>query len=810
MRVSWIAACAVSVVACSTAGTPTTPGGVSSVRTTVQAGGIDSLVLGAGVTANIDNHAGTAPVTVELAPAGPDDSSLGNLALSAFHLRVTGSGSTAGAGAREGQTLIPITLFVTTIRQAGDAVRAFLLQDAMDPTVTPLWNTPTGTDFTDPKDGSLHTVDAVKLQPPTAGATDYLVTLAALPTDCDLPPRLIDLDPGVSDPSRIPLILIHGWQANVIRCRPVTIGPVALLPVLSYEAWDQDDNHSPFDAFLSAFASDQSRGRYHVYVMHYPTYAPIAAASGFLSQKLSSLGGPPAVIVAHSMGGLVARGMMSLPGAPTIRGLITLGTPHEGSVMAGVVLGQSGYAATSVVTAEENCGLISGLETALGTLAASPYPPTSGLSDMVPGGVFVREIADNRPNSDRVYTIGAQIGPIDLPFGPVDCVTKQLTGQSGDGVVEVSSAVPGWSAGQQLVSGIDHTELPSDPRAIRLVEDALSRFASCQGSTPPPTPPGGFPLSGSIARESGGLVDVTLNGIVINGVAQTNIPASAFTIVENGCTIPAGDVSVTTGTGHVGVDLVFIEDLSGSMNAAIASVRSSVTTFAQSLAAQGLDVRFGSVGYSGSVSTIPSTPAGSPDEYIGPVQDLTDVATFRQHVADHWYSGGGNDVPENGLEAIEYAMNHLTWRSGAVRVLVDITNSSHHVAGDSCDGAGPCTDENLASITALLAGRAVLHAVAPADPAIRTADGGLDPWLIAAATGGKSLDFGSGVFDLNTIGITDAIAATTRLTFQSASRNTAAPENLRILVSINGVTAELAPGLLTYRLVDPALHHAMR
>ncbi len=53
-----------------------------------------------------------------------------------------------------------------------------------------------------------------------------------------------------------------------------------------------------------------------------------------------------------------------------------------------------------------------------------------------------------------------------------------------------------------------------------------------------------------------------------------------------------------------------------------------------------------------------------------------------------------------------------------------------------CDHQAPCTDETLASITALLSQYgAVVHAVASANLADRTPLNSLDPWLVAQATG---------------------------------------------------------------------------
>lgn len=796
---------------------PVLGGSRTSIRRVVPKGSVDTLSLSDSIAVAVDNSHGQADADLELVRVGssgilPTSSTLGG-----GILRVHGSGTAGRASLRSGLVTTSVTFFVRTARKAAGAVRNFFVQNTTARGAIPLWTTDVGTDYIDPKDGSLKTIETITLQPSVTETADYLVQLADLSKPCDLPPRLVDLEPSGPPGDRIPLILIHGIQLSMLDCRGTDVRlPVLGLVASYYQNWDLDNNRSPFDSLLKDLDTPKNallRARYHAYVLHYPTYQPIVTTSAFLRDRLATLPGGPPVIVTHSMGGLVARGMMGLSGAPPIHGLITIGTPHEGVPAASILIGTESLSLAQELAFVAVCPKI-GAAVALAALNSgwlrSYQPITPGLRDLAVESDLVGLLKSNRPSGDRVYTIGGSYeggsSLSDIGWEQIACLSAVLTGSIGsDGVVPISSALPAWSAGQQVIGQVTHNSLMESPTTFARVDDALTRLASCQPTTPPLTTGHPFVVSGTVLRRDATHIDITLNGIVINGVVQANLPLSAFTIVENGCAIPASDVVLTTGLGHVGVDLVFVQDLSGSMNTVIEGVKATVTSFAANLAAQGLDVRFGSVGYSGDVSTIPSTPAGARSEYVGPVQDVTDVVTFRNHVISSWFSGGGGDDPENGLEAMEYAMNRLTWRPGAVRVFVDITNSGHHTAADSCNSQGPCTDETLPSIATLLAGRGVLHAVAPVGLVDRTQEGSLDPWLVAAATGGKSLVLGNGVFDLNTIGITDAIAATTRLTFRSAS-SSAAPENLRILVTIGGKTAELAPGLLEYIRVPASAH----
>jgi hypothetical protein len=309
-----------------------------------------------------------------------------------------------------------------------------------------------------------------------------------------------------------------------------------------------------------------------------------------------------------------------------------------------------------------------------------------------------------------------------------------------------------------------------------------------------------FPLSASVVRTADRSVDITINPILINGQVVGNLNESNFEVIENGC---GKRIAVTTSMRAVDVDITFIQDFSGSMGNAITGVRNSVLAFASDLQNRGVNVRLASVGFSGSGS-IPTSPATSSCEFLGPAQDFTDPAAFRAHVATSWVTRSGCDTPENGLEAIEYAQERLSWRPGAARVYILITDSSLHTKLTSCNGRGACTDHDLASITALIGSSATMHVVAHASATSRTAGRGLDPWTLADAVGGKKLTLGAGgTVDLIGLNISSVIGQVARLSYQSTS-NERATHDIRIRVSIPGIgVSEIAPGLTLYRGSTP-------
>jgi hypothetical protein len=99
----------------------------------------------------------------------------------------------------------------------------------------------------------------------------------------------------------------------------------------------------------------------------------------------------------------------------------------------------------------------------------------------------------------------------------------------------------------------------------------------------------------------------------------------------------------------------------------------------------------------------------------------------------------------------------------------------------------------------------IIHAVAPDIENRRTANGGLDPWLLAEQIGGENLILpGNGFVDLTEIGITDVIGEASKFTFKSASPQKAF-HTLRIRVEIDGKVAELAPDLVKYERIHSSL-----
>jgi len=125
--------------------------------------------------------------------------------------------------------------------------------------------------------------------------------------------RLLIADP-VAAPSRLPLLLVHGVAVN--------------------------------DGVWFALRRDLARrGLGPVYTINYgPPLAGIEHFAGQLASRIDAVcaatGAQRVALIAHSMGGLVSRAYLRRFGAARIEQLITIGTPHHGSMLAWTFVGQ--------------------------------------------------------------------------------------------------------------------------------------------------------------------------------------------------------------------------------------------------------------------------------------------------------------------------------------------------------------------------------------------------------------------------------------------------------------------------------------
>jgi pimeloyl-ACP methyl ester carboxylesterase len=115
-------------------------------------------------------------------------------------------------------------------------------------------------------------------------------------------------DPPLAPDARIPVILVHGYLSNRGTLYDLAraldgagVGPVFVpsLPAI----------FAPIEEFA-------------------------AHLDGVLRAVTSATGQPKAILVCHSMGGLIARWHIARHGAGQVAGVVTLGSPHHGTALA--------------------------------------------------------------------------------------------------------------------------------------------------------------------------------------------------------------------------------------------------------------------------------------------------------------------------------------------------------------------------------------------------------------------------------------------------------------------------------------------
>jgi Mg-chelatase subunit ChlD len=168
------------------------------------------------------------------------------------------------------------------------------------------------------------------------------------------------------------------------------------------------------------------------------------------------------------------------------------------------------------------------------------------------------------------------------------------------------------------------------------------------------------------------------------------------------------------------VDIVFVLDITESMQPYIDAVKQNMINFAQDLAQNHRDYRLGLVTFEDYVVS------AYPDCNCPYSKTMTpDVQKFTEWVGT-LHAGGGGDIPEDPLDALTYAAT-LPFRPDAQGIIIMITDAPPHVAGDGPDRTGDTgyrvhhpnpsadvTEETGASVAAKLGKNGLtLYAVAP-------------------------------------------------------------------------------------------------
>jgi hypothetical protein len=179
--------------------------------------------------------------------------------------------------------------------------------------------------------------------------------------------------------------------------------------------------------------------------------------------------------------------------------------------------------------------------------------------------------------------------------------------------------------------------------------------------------------------DSDGVVQLNFGLTGPDGQPVGNLTADNVKVYEDGK--PAKIVDFRgVGQGRP-VDIVFVMDVTESMQPYIDAVKQSMVSFAHDLAANNRDYRLGLVTFEDyTVSKYPDCNCAYRNKLTSNVNEFT------QWVGSLHASGGG-DIPEDQLDALNYAST-LPLRPNAQAIFILITDAPCHVRGDGPDRMG--------------------------------------------------------------------------------------------------------------------------
>ncbi len=265
------------------------------------------------------------------------------------------------------------------------------------------------------------------------------------------------------DPDRVPLVFIHGWQPGRLSCE-------------NFTAYWPDDPGEVWRVLLDSLGSDSLvNRRYQFWLARYPTTQPVAASSQFLRQALDThFGNREVVLLAHSMGGLVAAKSILDATSARVRELLALGVPFSGTPLA-----SRDYSDFFQNVAYATC--LTGYGLAAEPFARGLALESEGTRDLAPGSPPVVQVEQGAAILAPVTTtlsgnLGGVLGSLSSGLWYLDCVLRALGAAPSDGVVPVASSVL-LGARRNSFSGVDHLEIPRDPDVIDSIRNRLAVLA---------------------------------------------------------------------------------------------------------------------------------------------------------------------------------------------------------------------------------------------------------------------------------------------------------------------------------------------
>lgn len=199
--------------------------------------------------------------------------------------------------------------------------------------------------------------------------------------------------------------------------------------------------------------------------------------------------------------------------------------------------------------------------------------------------------------------------------------------------------------------------------------------------------------------------------------------------------------SISTGI----LDVVFLIDTSGSMGSEIAAAKAAAADILAGLSGFG-DLATGTGYYSEPGSALTSDLTTNDSDAINNINAI--------NLGDGGYGG---DFPEEGLHAVELAAENTSWRPGSSRFVIALGDANFKAS----DGS------TLASTQAALADSGATFIGIDFGNMATTYSGGIDPTVLADATGGDiytATSSASSITDAIIAGVEDSFASYSEVT----------------------------------------------
>lgn len=315
--------------------------------------------------------------------------------------------------------------------------------------------------------------------------------------------------------------------------------------------------------------------------------------------------------------------------------------------------------------------------------------------------------------------------------------------------------------------GEGNTDIPPDPSGVTVPTPVINNVQ----------PTSNFAKSGDnpnrVLMNITGMINPVTNQPIQLSYNPNNPSGSNIFVTEDNV-VKGLKVTKVGGGTILQADVVFTVDNSGSMGQESDSVAAGIIKFANFLTSSGLDVRFGIVGYSGTIrGAINFTDATTIETYLNRRTGTSRTVGFSgpdsaSLETESFGFGGGSS--ENGVEGVLFADSNFTWRSSAQRVFVNFT--------DEPTQSNPSDNPvwNTAHMCSEIGGRATVHTVFSNDSTAYSWDFDDErPWDMSACTGGtvKFIDSQASGLDLSDLPVAGALANSYLVEFLSSNGNTA-------------------------------------